>query len=210
MATIDDVMQLQSQGMSDSEIIKRLRDQGASPKDINDSLAQAKIKSAVQQDPGSEVGEMEQSIMQPQEEQMQEAEQYAPQQYQQQYTQPAQDYQAYPDSTQYQQPADAETISEIAEQVVSDKFKEFEQKTGDLSMFRTSVQEKIQDLNERLKRIENSLDKIQQAIIGKIGEFGENMTYMHKDMENLHNTVSKLMNPLMDNYQELRRIAGKK
>jgi hypothetical protein len=36
------------------------------------------------------------------------------------------------------------------------------------------------------------------------------MTYVHKDMENLHNTMSKMMNPLMDNYNELRKISGKK
>jgi hypothetical protein len=201
MATIEEVMQLQSQGMSDSDIIKKMRDEGISPKEINDALAQVKIKSAVQEDQAQEASGMEQSIMQPDgQEQTQELEQYAPQQPQPYY----QDYQPVP------QAVDMQTISEIAEQVVSDKFKEFEQKTGDIAMFRTSVQEKIQDFNERLKRIENSIDKIQQAIIGKIGEYGENMTYVHKDMENLHNTMSKMMNPLMDNYNELRKISGKK
>jgi len=209
MEVLERVMELESQGVSDTDIIKKLRDDGISPGDISEALSQAKIKSAVSQ-PGiseQENPEMQQSIMDPQEETQYSApEQQAQPQYQQ-----AQQYQPYPQDQSYYPPqqSDSETISEIAEQVVSEKFRTFEQKTGDIVSFKNSMQDKISDLNERLKRIELSLDKIQQAIIGKVGEFGENISYVHKDLDNLHNTVSKLMNPLIDNYQALKKISGK-
>ncbi|MDO8517474.1 MAG: hypothetical protein Q7S33_05110 [Nanoarchaeota archaeon] len=249
MAPLDDVIQLQAQGISDTDINKQLRDKGISPKDINDALNQAKIKMAVTQSHEeqftdySQAQGMQQSISdseQPQlaapvyqeepstqnSEQQYYPNQQAPQQqyqyptqseqanpeqqyYSQTYAeQPAQEYQ-YPDSNQYYQ-TDTGTITEIAEQVVAEKFEEFNKKTGDLASFKNQIQDKVEELDERLKRIENNIDKLQQAIIRKIGEFGDTSSYIHKDLENLHNTVSKLMNPLVDNYNELRKITGSK
>ncbi|MBU2576960.1 MAG: hypothetical protein KKF50_04525 [Nanoarchaeota archaeon] len=117
--------------------------------------------------------------------------------------------QAYSDQDYYapQGGIDTETISEIAEQVVIEKLNEFKEKTGDLVSFKNAIQEKVDDIDDRLKRIENSIDKLQQAIIGKIGEFGESNAMIHKDLNNLHGTVSKLMNPLVDNFNELRKLA---
>lgn len=199
MTALDRVIEMQQQGMPDEEVAKRLRDEGVSVREINDALNQSKIKQAVsqQEQPDMYPG-MEQSIMQ-----APEAQEYAP---------PQQEYYA-PQETQYQEyqqyaPAlDTETITEIANQVVSEKFSEFRQKTGDLISFRNEVQEKLKDLNERIKRIEDNLDNIQRAILGKVGEFGNNMNYIRKDLENLHNTVSGLMNPLIDNYRELKKMA---
>lgn len=121
--------------------------------------------------------------------------------------------QAYPQEAYYPQTAapDTDTISEIAEQVVQEKFSEFEKKTGDLIAFKNETKDKISDLDERLKRIESSIDKLQQAVIGKIGEFSETTQAISKDLNALHDTTSKLMNPLIDNYKELKKIAkGKK
>jgi len=87
---------------------------------------------------------------------------------------------------------------------------DLKKKIGNLPSFKNEIKEKIADLDERLKRIENSIEKLQNSVIGKVGEFGENTAMIHKDLENLHGTMSKMMNPLMDNYKELKRIAGKK
>lgn len=267
MVTLDKVMELQKQGLSETQISTQLRDEGISPQEINNSLNQAKIKNAVSppeempQTPGVQgtqppqtpglnpSADMQQSIMQepgqnisvsppgqvaqapgvqgtqppiqalPQEQQpptqTPSPEVYPPQEtYPPQEQQPPEDYytqtpQAYPSQDYYapQGAVDTETISEIAEQVVTEKLDDFKKKTGDLVSFKTSIQDKVADIDERLKRIENSIDKLQHAVVGKIGEFGESNAMIHKDLDNLHDTVSKLMNPLIDNYKELRKIA---
>ena len=60
MGTLEQVMQLKNQGMADAQIIGALQQQGISPKEINDAISQAQIKSAV----GSpeQPQQMEQSI----------------------------------------------------------------------------------------------------------------------------------------------------
>ena len=139
----------------------------------------------------------------------------------QQYTEnqqnyPQEDYytqtpQAYSGEEYYQQPSfNTETITEITEQVISEKFREYNKRTGDIVSFKNTIQDKVDDINTRLKRIESTIDKLQQAIIQKIGEFGENTQIIKKDLESLHDTTSKLMNPLIDNYRELQKTNERK
>jgi hypothetical protein len=120
--------------------------------------------------------------------------------------------QAYNQEAYYPQQSSVnpETVTEIAEQVVLEKFQEFKQKTGDITSFKNQATDQINDLDLRLKRIEESIEKLQQAVIGKIGEFGESSSHIHKDLDNIHNTMSKLMNPLIDNYKELKKITKSK
>ena len=49
MTILDSVRQLKQQGYNDSDIIKTLQEQGVRPREINDALAQTKIKEAISQ-----------------------------------------------------------------------------------------------------------------------------------------------------------------
>jgi hypothetical protein len=229
METLNQVIEFQKQGMNDGEIYQRLRNMGISPREIQDSIAQAKIKNAVYEQesqmssgqiPATEYNQQyppespEQSYPQeePQEQPLQAPtyeEQPQAQEYQDNYY--TQSPQAYQEQNYYpsQNTSNSETISEIAEQIVTEKISELRKETGDISSFKTKIQDKVSDIDERLKRIENSIDKLQQAVIGKIGEFGENTEMIQKNLENLHGTVSKLMNPLIDNFNELKKIAAR-
>lgn len=212
MGTLDTIMQMQQSGMTDQQIISTLQQQGVSPKEINDGLNQAKIKSAVSEQAPVPEQEYQQEQYPPQQDYQQEPQQqnysqqqesYYPSQTQEQYY--PETPQAYSGQEYYQQGAyDTETITEIAEQVFSDKFKQFVEKTGDLGEFKNSTLDKISDLDQRLKRIETTIDQLQKAIIQKVGEFGEDASTIKKDLENLHDTTSKLMNPLIDNYRALQ------
>ena len=241
MATLDRVIEMQNQGMSEYDIAEQLKNEGINPKEITDALGQAKIKNAVS--PNAEQQAQQQATQEQQPTQnMQPSVMQDPNtqgQYPEQYQQPQQNPEVYPQENQAQDPyasqqeqqnyysespqaysgqeyypnqgnMTSETISEIAEQVVSEKLEEFKIKTGDLQQFKNSTEEKLNNFEERLKRIEDSIEKIEQAVIGKIGEFGENSATIKKDLENLHGTVSKLMNPLIDNINELKKANGKK
>ena len=257
MATLDTIIEMQKQGMTDYEISSNLQSQGISPREINDGLNQAKIKSAIsdtnittqpqgiipQNQPSfprtnsqPQPFSQSQQFSQPQPS-ITQAEQGIEEEYpiQEQYPQEVYPQPVYPEE-QYgtgQYPAeqyagdqysggeyyagqegggytDTETITEIAEQVIAEKFKEYNKKTGDVSTFKTTIQDKVSNIEQRLKRIEDTIDKLQQAILSKIGEFGENTNMIKKDIENLHNTTSKLMNPLIDNYHELQKLNEKK
>jgi tetrahydromethanopterin S-methyltransferase subunit G len=215
MPTTDKIIQMQQQGMSDGDIIKNLRNEGLSQKDISDSLAQVKIKMAVSQGENSYQESNAPQTMQEQYSPSQQYEQpvaqyapspqqYAPQEYQGQQA-------AYPqDGQQYYAPEQPsmsiDTISDIVERIVSEKLKEINQKIKSSTEFKTKTEEDILEIKERLKRIESTIDSLQRSVISKVGEFGQSTGLIHKDLENLHGTVSNLMNPLIDKYNELKKI----
>jgi len=49
MVTLDKVMELQKQGLSETQISTQLQNEGVSPQEINNSLNQAKIKPSLHQ-----------------------------------------------------------------------------------------------------------------------------------------------------------------
>lgn len=198
---------MQQQGMSDNDIIKTLKNEGVSPKDISDSIAQARIKMAVSQDTEQNYQE---SYDQSEQQTTQQA-QYAPQAPEQQYQQPYQEQ----GQQQYYSPDQGsmsiETITEIVDRIISEKLREINQKIKPVVDFKNKAEEDINELKERLKRIEQTIDNLQRSVIGKVGEFGQSNALIHKDLENLHGTVSKLMNPLIDNVNEMRKAnSGKR
>ncbi|MFH0808430.1 MAG: hypothetical protein V1888_02335 [archaeon] len=243
MTTLDRIIEMQRQNISDSEISIQLQNEGISPTEINDSFNQAKIKNAVSptsiistpegmQPSMMSMGSMQKQIQTPttapraqeayqpqqfpqqQDEYYQQTrapvttpriqETYQPQQQDEYYQQTPQAYQGQ-DYYEQQGSLGPETISEIAEQVVTEKLENYKANVGDIVSFKNQIQNKVEDIDDRLKRIESSIDKLQQAIIGKIGEFGESSAMIHKDLDNLHGTVAKLMNPLIDNINEIKR-----
>jgi len=206
MSTLDRVIELQNQGFSDDQIVEELQNEGIYPQEIRDSLNQANVKNAVSQE---SVGENPQQGN-PQENYSMEPPIPSQESYDQNQNYYPQAPQAYSNQSQGYYPQQgyqsSENLSEIAEQVVSEKLDEFRREVGDISGFKENIQGRISELNERIKRIENTIDKLQHSIIGKIGEFEDNASAIHKDLDNLHGTVSKLMNPLVDNYKELKKL----
>jgi DNA-binding transcriptional MerR regulator len=219
MTALDKTIQLQQQGLTEQEIVNTLKEEGVSMKEINDALNQANIKSAVSQ-------ESEQNnVPYPEPQQYSDANYPAPQAVPQETYSPQEDpsaqeyqqYQEYPAQQQayggyYQDQGtdNTETITDIAEQVVSKKTNELVKKIDELNESKNLIQRELEELKAKVKRIEDGLDSIQKAIIGKIGEFGESTRMVQKDLENIHGTMSKMMNPLIDNYNELKKLNSKK
>ncbi len=212
MAILDQVIEMQKGGMSNAEIFTNLQEQKISPKEISDAINQAQIKNALNENntQGTTMNPNEQqSIMNsspapqaaPEPEPMAPpVDNMAPEQPQDYYTQTPQGYDTGYDQGGYGGGAfDSDSIAEIAGQVVEEEFKNYKKKTGDMLSFKNSTEEKIQDMSNRLQRVEATIDKLQSAILQKVGEFGENTSYIRKDLEALHNTTSQLMNPLIDN-----------
>ncbi len=213
MAALDRLLQLQQQGFAEQEIINVLQQEGFQMKEINDSLNQAKIKSAVSQ--GSE--QYESSVQENSIGDYTSGGNYLPVDnaqgsYPIQGEQPYTDYpaqQEYGAGYYQDQGGSTETMTDIAQQVINEKTQEINKKIDVLTQAKNQNQRDVEELKDRIKRIEASLDVIQKAIIGKIGEFGESTKMVQKDLENIHGTMSKMMNPLMDNYNELQKFNAK-
>lgn len=204
MSVLEQVSQMKSQGLQESEIITQLRDQGASPRQINDALNQSKIKEAVG-------GEAPQAPMPMPEEQTSEAthvpqtqeegqqnytpqpqEPYAPQS-QEEYIPPQEIYQqqdyAYPQQEGY----GTDTIIDVAEQVFAEKIKKIEKQINTLRETQNILATQVEHSTEKLKRIDSMLDKLQIAILEKIGSYGNNLETIKKEMTMIENSFTKII-----------------
>ena len=211
MGILEQITQMRGRGMPDQEIAARLQQQGVSPREINDAFSQAEIKSAVT-NTGAMYG-MQTSIMDeppvsgggyvPQTQEASEEEYaYAPQPSAQA---PQTEYMAQPGQEVYQEAgyapaggADTSTMIEISEQVFSEKIKKIEKSLADLIEFKTLSHSKIENISERLKRIETTIDKLQIAILEKVGSYGKDLEATKKEIAMVRDSFEKIVNPLAE------------
>ncbi len=126
--------------------------------------------------------------------------QYAAQQPQQPaptgYYQP-QDYgqqQGYGDMSQgYAPSTGSDTMVEISEQVFEEKSRELNKKVDSFEEFKNLAQSKLDHMNDRLKRIETAMDKLQAAILEKVGSYGQDLSSIKKEMSMMQDSFSKTL-----------------
>lgn len=129
---------------------------------------------------------------------------YYPQQgYQQGYAQQPQGYGDY-----YSQQTNTDTIVDIAEQVFDEKSSELSKRVDSIEEFKTLAQSRIDQLNERLKRIEMVIDRLQAAILEKIGSYGTSLDSIKKEMSMMQDTFSRTLPEL--NQKKPARIQEEK
>lgn len=208
MGVLDQITQMKSQGIPDQEIVSNLQEQGVSPKEINDALSQSQIKNAVSnpenmgempptgqnppapnQQPGNYVPQVQEMPELPGAEQ----ETYAPQAQQEYAPQQQEFYQ----QDGYNYPAEgvgSDTMIEIAEQVFSEKIKKIQKQVESINEFKTLAQTKIDNTANRVEKIETIIDKLQIAILEKIGSYGKNLESIKREMSMMQNSFGKVVN----------------
>ena len=82
----------------------------------------------------------------------------------------------------YQEALSSDVITEIAEQVVSEKLSLLTDKLEKAIDFRTMAEARISNLNERLLRMEQILDKMQIALLHKVGEYVQDVVSLKTEL----------------------------
>lgn len=90
-------------------------------------------------------------------------------------------YQGY-DSYQPSSGVSTDTINEIAESVVSEKLSSVVNKMEKIVDFKNTFETKISNLDERLKKIEKTIDVLQRSILEKVGEHMTSVSDLKKEL----------------------------
>lgn len=233
MALVNEIIQMRSKGIPEEEIIKKLQEEGFSPLEIKKALEQSKIKEEIGKISGEQSSQeiigMQPSIM---EEKNSQASQYAPQPspqyeeytpapspsyptYQYQESQPYYSsqypyqeysyYQTYEQPYQQYQSQSTEMITELTEQIVEEKINEIRKKILELFSFKTLLEKKVENIDERLKKIENMFQELQLKILDKVSSYSQNLDIIKKEMEMMQDSFSKIVNPLIDLARERKK-----
>ncbi len=212
MALLTDIKRMQEEGKTEQEIISTLRQQGISAREIIEALSQSKIKEAVSgvpeapqpgyqqetlaptpqgedaaypvQSQNAQSMQLSQEYVPAQPAPMEPSTQYypQPQQYQQQTAPPQEAYPEYPQYPQAQGGISPDTITEISEQVVSEKISPLRKDIEKIIDFKTTVDSKISYIDERLQRIEKIIDRLNLSIMQKVGDYMTNIDDIKKEI----------------------------
>ncbi len=211
MGVLEQVTEMKNQGIPEDEIVNKLQEKGISPKAINDALGQSNIKTAVS---GEREEEIEPSIRgetppeppatkQSYASSAQEIPEYETGNQipssQEKYYPPQEEY--YPEEGSggyegyggYGAGGDTDTFIEIAEQVFSEKIKEIQEQLEEFTEFKSLAQIKLDHATERVKKIESTMDKLQMAILEKIGSYGRNLESIKKEMSMMQGSFGKMV-----------------
>jgi hypothetical protein len=86
-----------------------------------------------------------------------------------------------------------DTIIEVAEQVFIEKSKKMKKNISENSEFTALASSQIVSISDRLKRIEDSMDKLQYAILEKVGKYGDGLESIKKEMNMMQDSFKKVV-----------------
>ncbi len=222
MGALDQVLMMKTQGMSDEDIIRDLGERGVSPKDIDDALNQAQIKSAVSNIQGDEEDLPEHPDFTSRsqlDQNTQGYESYAQAPMETQSFQNPQEIQSYPlypkqetpmnynndmnySSYSYDQYGsngyESNDFMEIANQIIEDKMILLRNEISSIIEFRRIVESQLENFENRITKIETIIDNLQLSILEKVGSYGQNLNTIRKEMEMMQDSFSKVIDPLTD------------
>ena len=90
-----------------------------------------------------------------------------------------------------------DTLMEIAEQVFTEKIKKTQKKVEELNELKSIAQIKIDNLTDRVKRMEKIIDKLQLEILNKVGSYGGDLSSIKKEMSMMQDSFGKMVsNPV--------------
>ena len=95
----------------------------------------------------------------------------------------------------YQQAsASTESISEIAEQIVAEHFTKLSSKLHDNEKMQAIVEAKLSTIDERLRRIEKIIDRLQLSVLQKVGEYVTNVEDIKREVIETQKTFKAVLN----------------
>jgi len=107
-------------------------------------------------------------------------------------------------------PADTDTITEIANQIIADKTKKIDKNMNTIMEFKTLLAAKVEKLDDRLKKIEAIIDQLQMSLIRKSSDQEQNISDIKAEMRSMQDSFGKIINPLVDNIREIEEKKPKK
>ncbi len=203
MPLLEEIKQMQNKGYDEAAIAQNLQEQGFNPREINEAMDQSRIKSAISADSYEQNGQ--EAVMNNSPNEMQPSITSQPEQMQeeQQVQQPAyaEQYQQYYPQQEYYSPQPAispETISEIADQIISERISTIKKALNIITEFKSFTEAKVSNMDSRLKKIEATIDRLQLSIIGKIGDYGKSVQEIKEELSGMEEAFSKVINPLVE------------
>ena len=102
--------------------------------------------------------------------------------------------------------ADMETIEQIAESIVNEKWEDLMSSVGNIAIWKEKVQTDIRAIKQEIMRMEERFENLQKAILGRVEEYNKTISTVGTEMKALEGVLERILQPLVSNIKELSRI----
>jgi len=118
--------------------------------------------------------------------------------------------QPYPAQQPAEQPlqpeVDKEQIEEIAEAIIDEKWKEFEQDIKIIIDWKEKTETKINQIEQHATDITNSLNNLHKSLLTKISDYDKNIKDVGTEILAMEKVFQKVLPSLTENVNKLDRI----
>lgn len=196
----DQVLSMRSQGLSNNQIVQNLQRAGFSTNLIFDAMNQADIKGSIENFPSD-------AMSQTAPENPMTFDQPPRPSYQQQ----APMFDGPPIAPPAVSPMshlgpEAERIEEIAEAIIDEKWKELVRNIDKIIEWKDRTESTINKIEQEFVDIKKNFESLHGAILGKIGEYDQNIINLGSEIKAMEKVFQKLLPSFTEDVNELSRI----
>lgn len=96
---------------------------------------------------------------------------------------------------------------EMIETIIDEKWNDLMADINKIIAWKDATEARIAKMEQQLGDLQNSFDKLQQAVVGKVGEYDQHILEVGAEVKAMEKVFSKVLPVFTDNVAELSRIA---
>ncbi len=100
-------------------------------------------------------------------------------------------------------------IEEIAEAIIDEKWGELVKNINKIIEWKNATEARINSLDQAFKDLKHEFDKLQTAVVGKVGEYDKNILEVGAEIKAMEKVFQKVLPAFTENVNELSRIVYK-
>ena len=181
---IDIVLNLRQQGYDNNQIIQTLQSQGYDSNKIFDAMSQADLMGSADNAPFAAENPYPQSMP----------------------DEPEQMQQQMPPPIEANEGMDNEKIEELIESIINEKWDELVKNINKIIEWKKKTEAKVIEIEQQFKELKNDFNNLRQAIIGKVGEYDENILNVGTEIKAMEKVFQKILPTFTENVSELSKI----
>ena len=181
---INEIIDMRSRGMTNDQIISKLKTEGFNFSQIQNAMSQAEVKSSAVPGPAIPLPEIEL----PGEPKLSEGPEL-------------------PKPEPVQISAGKDNIERLLEQIIEEKWKGVTNKLDAIENWKAGIDAKMEAIDKGIASLNNRIDKVQTSAASKVDEYDRTMQDVQTEMKALEKIMGKLIPSMTDTIKELREIA---
>ena len=101
-----------------------------------------------------------------------------------------------------------EDIERVSEAIISEKWKDVSKDIDEIKKWRDDTETALSNLSDRMTKLEMKLDSVEQAILGKVEEYGRGIADVGTELKAMQRVFGTVMPTFTENIKELQELVG--